>query len=147
MAHQSFGTVRTVEAPEPITFDFGMFSEVTLTVVPEPTLGDTFDLYDAPEPTAPANELEASRVCARFIRRMLIPEDRPAFDQALDRIPSSHVGLIIDAARWITQEVIRRPFGPAASSSDGLSTTETNSNETSAGTPASTPSPPDEPTD
>lgn len=147
MGHQSFGTVRLVAEPDPITFDFGMFSEHTFTVVPEPTLGDTFDLYDAPEPDTPGNELEASRVCAQFIRRMLIPDDRGRFDQALYRIPTSHVGLIIDAARWITQEVINRPFGRAVSSSDGLSTTETNSNTNSAGPPASTPSPPAEPTD
>jgi hypothetical protein len=78
---------------------------------------------------------------------MLVLEDRPRFDEALYRIPTSHIGLIIDATRWITQEVINRPFGRAVSSSDGLSTTETNSNTSSAGPPASTPSPPAEPTD
>ena len=147
MPHQSFGAVRLVDPAEPLTFDFGMFSEERLTVVPEPSLGDTFDLADCPEPTTPATELEASRMCARFIRRMLIPEDRPRFDQALYRIPASHVSLVIDAARWITQEVLNRPFGPAASSSDGPPTTETNSNTNSAGPPASPTSPPVEESD
>lgn len=147
MPHQSFGTVRLVAEQEPITLDFGMFSEHTFTVVPEPTLGDTFDLYDAPEPDTPANELEASRVCAKFIRRMLVPDDRGRFDQALYRIPSSHVGIIIDAARWITEQVVNRPSVPLSSSSSGQRATETNSNSPSDGTPTSSTSPPDEPTD
>ena len=49
--HQSFGTVRAGIEREPITFDFGIWGNEQFTVVPEPSLGDTIELYDAPEPT------------------------------------------------------------------------------------------------
>jgi len=116
--HRTFGAVRTAATREPITFDFGLYGEETFTVVPDPSLGDTFDLYDAPEPT-PSNELEVVRVLARFIRRMLAPEDRPRFDAALYRIPSTEAHIIIDAATFITEQVIGFPTKPPTTSSRG----------------------------
>lgn len=133
MPHQSFGAVRTVAEREPVTFDFGMFGEETFTVVPEPTLGDTFDLADAPEPT-PDTMLDAARVCAKFVRRMLVAEDRPRFDQALYRIPASHAHLIVDATRYITEQVIGRPSQPSATSSGGRRRTGNKSKRVTAGT-------------
>lgn len=116
--HRSFGAVRSAVEREPITFDFGLYGEESFTVVPDPTLGDTFDLYDAPEPT-PLNELESARTLARFIRRMLAPEDRARFDDALHRIPSSQCHIIIACATWISQQVTTFPTSPPTTSSSG----------------------------
>jgi len=133
MTHQSFGTVRTLVERDPVTFDFGMFGEHTFTVIPEPSLGDTFDLADAPEPT-PETMLEAARVCARFIRRMIIPADRTRFDEALYHVPASHSHVIVDAARWITEQVIARPSPPPSTSSAGRRETGKTSKASTAGT-------------
>lgn len=132
MPHQSFGAVRQGAQREPITFDFGLFGEETFTVVPDPSLGDTFDLHDAPEPD-PKNPLEAVRVLGRFIRRMLPPEDRPRFDAALYRIPSSHSHLIIDCAQWITRQTVPFASAPAESFSGGRRSTGTTSKRDTAG--------------
>lgn len=132
MPHQTFGAVRLAAEREPVTFDFGLYGEETFTVMPTPSLGDTFDLADAPEPT-PQNELESARVIARFIRRMLQPEDRPRFDAALYRIPSTHVGIIIDCGVWIAGQVTGRPTRPAPTSSSGRQATGSRSKTRSAG--------------
>lgn len=116
--HRSFGAVRAAVTKEPVTFDFGLYGEESFTVVPDPTLGDTFDLYDVPEPLA-TNDLEAARACARFIRRMLPPEDRPRFDLALHRIPSSECGIIVECCAWIAEQVTTFPTEPPRSSSSG----------------------------
>lgn len=116
--HRSFGAVRAAATREPVTFDFGLYGEETFTVVPDPTLGDTFDLYDAPEP-ASKNDLEAARTCARFIQRMLPPEERARFDLALHRIPSSECHIIIDCAAWIAEQVTTFPTVPPTISSRG----------------------------
>lgn len=118
MPHQSFGTVRTGVEREPITFDFGLYGEETFTVIPDPSLGDTFDLHDAPEPT-PTNALESSRVLARFVRRMLDPADRPRFDQALYRIPASRPDIVMECAAWIATQVTGFPTLPPTTSSRG----------------------------
>ena len=132
MAHRTFGAVRLAAEREPITFDFGIYGEETFTVVPEPSLGDCFDLYDAPEPT-PENALEAARVLARFIERMLDPADRPRFQAALKRIPSSEAHVIIESATWIAEQVSGFPTVPPASSSGGRRRTGSSSKRKPAG--------------
>lgn len=133
MPAASFGAVRAGVAREPITFRFGIFDEHEFTVVPDPTLGDLFDLHDAPEPT-PTNEMETVRVLARFIRRMLIPEDRKRFDEALYRIPSTRADVIIAAAEWITSQVAPFPAAPSRSSSERRRSTGTTSKKRTART-------------
>lgn len=136
MAHRTFGAVRQSVQREPITFDFGIYGEETFTVVPEPTLGDCFDLADAPEPT-PTNALEAARACSRFIRRMLDPTDHARFDAALHRIPSSEAIVIVDCAVWIAEQVTGFPTSPPGSSSAGRGNTGKPSRPKSAGRPRS----------
>lgn len=133
MAHRSFGTVRATEAREPITFDFGVFGEETFTVVPTPSLGDTLDLYDAPEPT-PANELESVAILVRFLTRMLDPVDRPRFKAALTRIPADHAHVVIECAEWVASQVAPFPAAPSPSSSGGRRNTGTSSKKRPGGT-------------
>lgn len=118
MPHRSFGTVRTAAEREPITFDFGLWGEETFTVIPTPSLGDTFDLFDAPDPT-PETELASVRLLAKFVRRMLPAEDRPRFDAALYRIPSDQSFLIVDCANYIAEQVTGFPTVPPTTSSRG----------------------------
>lgn len=138
MPHRSFGAARTLPLREPITFDFGMYGEETFTVVPEPSLGDTLELADAPEP-APETMVECARALAKFIRRMLIEEDRPRFDQALYRIPASQSHIIVEAGTYIAEQVSGFPTTPPASSSGGRRTTGSTSRRTSGGTKSSKP--------
>ena len=132
MAHRSFGSVRAAEAREPITFDFGVFGEESFTIIPTPSLGDTFDLYDAPEPT-PENELEAVRILARFIRRLVIEADKERFDRALYRIPTDHAHIVIEAANWIVEQITPFPVAPPRNSSGGRRSTGTSSKKRPAG--------------
>lgn len=118
MAHRTFDAVRLAAQREPITFDFGIYGEETFTVVPEPSIGDCFELHDAPEPT-PENMLESAKLLAKFIRRMLAPEDRARFDAALYRIPSTQAHVIVEAAVWITEQVSGFPTVPPGGSSAG----------------------------
>jgi hypothetical protein len=122
MAHRTFGSVRLAPKREAITFDFGIYGEESFTVVPEPSLGDCFDLYDAPEPT-PTNALEAARACAKFIERMLDPEDRPRFRETLHRIPSNEAHVIVEAASYIAEQVSGFPTQPSGGSSAGRPST------------------------
>lgn len=118
MAHRSFGAARAGATREPITFDFGLFGEEQFTVVPTPSLGDTLDLYEAPEPT-PENELETVRLLVRFIRRLLKPEDVDRFNAALRRLPADEAHVVLDLAAWIAEQVTGFPTVPASTSSSG----------------------------
>lgn len=133
MPHQSFGTVRAGVEREPITFDFGMWSEHRFTCLPEPSLGDTIDLYDAPEPT-PENMVESARLLVRFIRRMIVAEDRDRFDDALRSLPASQSHVIVEAAMFIAEAVSGFPTVPPANSSGGRHTTGTTSKRQPGGT-------------
>lgn len=121
MSHRTFGAVKRAATREPITFDFGVYGEERFTITPEPSLGDCFQLYDAPEKT-PTNLLEVARACARFIRSMIDPKDRRRFDEALTRIPASEAGIIFEAAEWITEQVTGFPTPPPEDSSSGRQT-------------------------
>jgi hypothetical protein len=126
MAHQSFGTVRLGAERESITFDFGLYGEQRLTVKPEPTLADVFDLADAPE-FDPDNALQTARFFADFIRKMLVPDDIEAYNDALRRIPASQSHIIYDAASWITRQLVPFVSAPPARSSGGRRTGGTSS--------------------
>ena len=133
MPHRSFGTVRAGVEREPITFDFGLYGEDTFTVLPEPSLGDTFDLADAPEPNA-ENMLEAARAIAKFLRKMIKPDDRHRFDQALYRIPATQCHVIVEAGMYVAEQVSGFPTEPPTNSSDGRQSTGIRSKKTRAGT-------------
>lgn len=133
MPHRSFGTVRAGVEREPITFDFGLYGEDTFTVLPEPSLGDTFDLADAPEPDT-QNMLEAARAIAKFLRKMIAPEDRHRFDQALYRIPATQCHVIVEAGMFVAEQVSGFPTEPPSNSSAGRPPTGTRSKKPRAGT-------------
>lgn len=153
MPHRDFDASRRAHEPDrdPVTFTLG---GERFTVLPDPTLGDTFDLADAPDiaaedfdPNGQA-DLVLVRTLSNFIRRMLPDEDRPRFDLALYRIPSTAAYVIVETAAWIAEQVIARPTVPPASSSSGRPTTPTggDSRPSSAGRTRSKRSRPDGPT-
>lgn len=117
MPHRSFDAARRAYHVErdPVTFDLG---GERFTVLPDPSLGDVFELMDAPEPI-PDNEQQSIRILAKFIRRMLPDEDRLRWDRVLLTIPSTESPVIIELATWITEQISARPTVPPAPSSRG----------------------------
>jgi hypothetical protein len=122
--HRDFDAARRAHHidRDPVTFTLG---GDTFTVLPDPTLGDTFDLADAPDikpedfdPDG-APDLVLVRVLRDFIRRMLDEDERPRFDRAMYRIPSTEAYVIVECAMWITEQVTGFPTEPPASSSSG----------------------------
>lgn len=131
MPHRSFGAAPVQSLREPISFDFGVYGEQQFTVTPQPSLGDTFDVMDLPEPN-PTNIAESARILAKFVSRMLAPEDRPRFAEALYRIPAERADLIVDCAAYIAEQVSGFPTSPRSSSSAGRSKTGSPSKRQSA---------------
>lgn len=145
MPHRDFDVARRSWDVDRDPVTFALAGE-TFTVVPDPSLGDTFDLADAPDisaddfdPDRPA-DTQLIRVLTRFLRRMIPPDDRARFDAALYKVPARHSGVIIEINAWITEQVIARPTVPPSSSSSGRQTTGRASKPKSAGKRRSKPS-------
>jgi len=105
---------------EPIEFTYG---GERFTCLPDPTLGDCFDIHDAPEldpndfdPNRP-EDLLGVRSLAKFIEKMLPYEDRPRFQKAHYSIPSSQAIVIYECAGYIVEEYTNRPTEPSGTSS------------------------------
>lgn len=130
MPHRNFDAGRRAADPErdPVTFALG---GDTFTVVPDPSLGDTLDLADAPD--LPERQLdleqvvplELVRALKRFIRAMLDPDDRDRFDLALFRVPARDGYVFVEIASYITEHVTGFPTEPPANSSGGRTSTTT----------------------
>lgn len=110
---------------DPLTFT--LFGH-KFTTVTAPRLGDVFDLLDAPEPVG-ETEQEAVRALARFIRKMLIPEDRPHWDEALYRLGPEHAELIVRVGTDLAEQYLARPTEPPDESSSGRPGTGESSSE------------------
>lgn len=112
------------------------FEGTDFTVLNEPSLGDTLDLYDAPEFRPGENDLETIRTLAAFIRRMIVPTQREAWDAKLYNLPSSEAPAVVALAAWITEQVTGFPTMPPASSSAGRRTRGASSKRRTDGTAA-----------
>lgn len=143
MAHRDFDAARRAHQVDrdPVTFTLG---GETFEVVLTPSLGDTFDLADAPPVRIGADgrpqfdadspdDLTLVRVLTRFLQRSLPLDERAKFDRALYRIPSHDAGVIIEAAVYVTEQMTAHPSGPPGSSSSGRHTTGPTSNSESVG--------------
>jgi hypothetical protein len=120
MAHRSFEAARLSEAREPITFDFGLYGQEQFTVTPDPSLGDTLELYGLPDDIMTLDResptyTKSIQLLTRFIRRMLRAEDRERFDKALYAIPSTQSYIIVEVAEWICEQVVPVPSKPPTS--------------------------------
>jgi hypothetical protein len=142
--HRDFDAVRRAyggEERELVTFTL---AGETFMVLPDPTLGDTFDLADAPEipenfdPTR-SQDMQLVRLLSKFIRKMLPVEERPRYDQALYKVPTSHTVVIIEIASYIAEHVIvpgveiANPVLPPTTFSRGRRTTGHSSKSKSGG--------------
>lgn len=125
---------------DPVTF---ALAGETFTCLPDPTLGDTFDLADAPDidvetwDSGNRVHMDLVRTLSAFIRRMLPPDDRPRYEAALYRVPVTHMPVIIDIAGYITEQVVNRPTVPPDDSSSGRPPTGDDSNSEPGGANAS----------
>lgn len=136
MPHQDYDALRAELRrdvnDDPLTFT--LFGHL-YTCAPAPSLGDSFDLMDAPEPMN--DEPEAVRALCRFIRRMLIEPDKIHWDQATYKLDGRDGPLIIAIGVDLTEQYANRPTEPPSGSSDGRPGTGAKSNAP----PASTPGP------
>lgn len=142
--HRDFDAVRRAWEVErdPVTF---RLADETFTVLPDPTLGDTFELADAPDIDPDTfdggADLRAIRVLSNFIRRMLPVEDRQRWDNTvLLKIPASQAIVIYHVAVYVTEQVTGHPFEPSRASSKRRATSGRTSKPASAGTSRSKPS-------
>ena len=98
--------------------------------VQDPSLGDVFELHDAPEVRLDdqgrvqfseqvPSDLELVRSLARFLERIVPLEDRHRLQRAMFSIPASRGDIVIEAAMWLAAEVAGHPFGESASSAGG----------------------------
>lgn len=126
---------------DPVTFALG---GETFEVLLDPSLGDTFDLYDAPEVRLDAqgrpifdadnpSDIVLVRMLKRFIERALPFEQRDAWQRAMYRIPAAEAGVIVECAMWIVEQMTTFPTEPPASSSSGRQSTGRDSSTNSAG--------------
>ena len=135
MPHRDFDAMRREFDVEhdPITFDF---MGRTWTVSPNPTLGDTFELADAPQAVLAKiedeNLLQVTKVLVDFIGRMLsTPEQKILWKAVTYEVPATYGTLIIAIATYITEEVTGVPFELREDSSSGQgSTGQTSSTRT-----------------
>lgn len=134
MAYKDFDAARRAYGDDnipPVTF--ALAGEV-FELLPDPTLGDTFDIADTPDlrpehfDSANSAHIEIIRSLCQFVKRMLPVQDRPRWDAALYRVPVSHMPVIIEITDYIAQEVIDRPTVPPSSSSTGRLITGPTSN-------------------
>lgn len=137
MPHRDFDAMRREfdVARDPITFTFmGREWEIS----PNPTLGDTFELGDAPqvvlEKIEEENLLQVTRVLVDFIGRMLsTPEQKIAWKAVTYEVPATYGQLIIAIATYITEEVTGVPFELREDSSSGQGNTGPTSNTRTTG--------------
>jgi hypothetical protein len=115
MPKANFTSVRSRALEEPIEFDF---DDETFHCNLRPSLGDTFDLMDVPDPT-PDTLAECAYQLAKFIKRMLVPEDRDRWERKLHTISQADAGAIIEIGTWLVEQVTGRPFVLSTSSSGG----------------------------
>jgi len=141
--HRDFDASRRAYQVErdPVTFVLG---GEEFEVLLDPSLGDTFDLYDAPEVRLDdagrvlydpdnSDDVQLVRVLSRFLERSLPFEDRPKFQRCLYRVPAREAGVIIEAAVWIVEQITAHPSVPPASSSSGRRTNGADSKPNSDG--------------
>lgn len=139
--HKDFDATRRAYGVSRNEISFTLGGETFITL-PDPTLGDTFDIYDAPPVELDTfnpegkNEIVFIKILSQFIRRMLPEEDRPRFDKALYRIPASHSVIILECAMYIVENITALevtpddPTQPPIISSDGRARTGSSSKNT-----------------
>lgn len=112
-------------------------ADEVFTVATEPSLGDTFDLMDAPEPT-PENEAQAVRALSRFLERVIVPEDRARYQALLYRLPRGQGSLVLmKTATELVERLTGFPSAPPVSFSDTRRGTGTKSKRATAGSKGS----------
>lgn len=130
MTHRSFPRTAGLVLQEPVTFDLG---GEQFTCRLRPSLGDTFELMDAPEPT-PETTAQAVYTIARFIRRLLIEEDQERWHELMFTLGQEDCGTLIELASWLAEQFSGFPTEPPASSSAGRRANGTTSKKRGAGT-------------
>lgn len=120
--HVDFDAARAAWARQesPLTFTV---CEQTFTCVTTPSLGDAFDLMDAPEPVVTDINSQGIRAICGFIRRCLVPDSRPDWDALLYRPDALEAADIVYIGAQLAEQYAGRPFKPSGSSSPGRRST------------------------
>lgn len=103
---------------DPLSFVLG---GETFTCIPAPTLADTFDLADAPEPDlANLTELGQVRALVGFIDRLLVDTDRARFADLLARRADPIDPLdVVHLGAQLAEAYAGRPTQPSSASGGG----------------------------
>lgn len=129
MPYQDFDAARRerLRAFEPIRFQLGGH---TFTCVGHPSLADSFDLLDAPEPTVEGAPIAAGvRALANFIEKSLVSDrDRRRFRKLLGRRDDPiDATTVVELGEWLAVQYAGPTVRPS-SFSDGSRTNGTDSN-------------------
>lgn len=121
-------------------------------VLDEPTMGDMFEMAKVQRDIADvASFNHEDPLCVAIteglkddIKRMLAPEDRNRWDQAMYRLPQSQGGIIWTAAIVIVERMTGFPTDPPEDSPSGRDSTGDGSTNDTDGTESPQQPPPDE---
>lgn len=118
MPHKDYDAVAASiqRRQEPLTFTF---CGTLFTTAPTPTLGDTFDLLDAPEIEIGdlSNESRNCRVLASFIRSMLVDEaEKEKWDKVLYTARLELLPVLMLITNDLVEQYSARPTSPPVES-------------------------------
>lgn len=145
MPHRDFDAARSerIRETEPVEFTLGGRRFVC---VVDPTLGDALALAAAPE--RDQNPTEALRAILAFVRSLVVPGQRRAFDRVAKRTkdrrgrPTVASEEVWELAAWLVTTYTARPTSPPDGSSPsrrspGEGSNKPGSTDTAAASPAS----------
>jgi hypothetical protein len=122
--HRDFDAARAERerTVDPVTFTLG---GEDFSCVLAPSVGDAFDLADAPEPET--SLIGSCRAITAFVDKILVPKDRPRFKNLIRKMDTPHGPInaldLVELGSWLGEEFSGRPTGPSTESSGGRETT------------------------
>lgn len=117
--YRDFDAARAEQTGEPLKFRLAGLDFETLTEIPAGVILDLASYADKPM------DAEAFVIFGRFLRSIVIPEQRYAMNTALDSVSLS---VMFEVAQWILGEITGRPLPSASSSPNGSESTGEPSN-------------------
>jgi hypothetical protein len=118
--HRDFDAARAERERkiDPVTFTLG---GEDFTCVLAPSVGDAFDLADAPEPET--SLIGSVRAIVAFVDKILVPDDRERFTTLIRKVDTPHGPInsydLVELGTWLGEEYAGRPTEPSTEPSGG----------------------------